>query len=349
MKSIHSFVAAPLGVALTCLASYAAAGEAAPDAGNFVRALWLIQSYGNSQAASPRHDEHTKAVLAKAIGKDGSLTLKGLKELMDASELTKLAGAGSQLSAARIEQALESSVPDSRRRLLPTVAAHASFDRIETGRLDAGEKLADWIVKNYTPGEALDAVFICTGNSRRSVMGATMGNIAAAHYGLPDIRFHSGGTAPTAVNERTIVALRAIGVEIEDTGEKAAPGPAGGANPVYSIRWGQPGTTDEPAVEATEFSKRFDDETSPQTGFAALMVCSEADAECPFVKGAALRVSMPYLDPKIFDGGSFESVKYAERRDDLGRLMLAVMLEVRRRIDEKNADGKNQTEAPKKS
>ena len=39
------------------------------------------------------------------------------------------------------------------------------------------------------------------------------------------------------------------------------------------------------------------------------MVCGEADAACPFVKGAALRVSMPYLDPKIYDDGKFEAVE----------------------------------------
>ncbi len=49
------------------------------------------------------------------------------------------------------------------------------------------------------------------------------------------------------------------------------------------------------------------------------------------MKGAALRVSMPYLDPKIYDGGAYESAKYAERRDDIGRLMLAVMMQARRR------------------
>ena len=62
------------------------------------------------------------------------------------------------------------------------------------------------------------------------------------------------------------------------------------------------------------------------------MVCGEADAACPFVKGAALRVSMPYLDPKIYDGGAYESAKYAERRDDMGRLMLSVMMQARQRI-----------------
>ncbi len=38
---------------------------------------------------------------------------------------------------------------------------------------------------------------------------------------------------------------------------------------------------------------------------------------------------MPYLDPKMYDGGVYELAKYAERRDDLGRLMLSVMMQVR--------------------
>ena len=41
---------------------------------------------------------------------------------------------------------------------------------------------------------------------------------------------------------------------------------------------------------------------------------------------------MPYLDPKIYDGGAYESAKYAERRDDMGRLMLSVMMQARQRI-----------------
>jgi hypothetical protein len=76
----------------------------------------------------------------------------------------------------------------------------------------------------------------------------------------------------------------------------------------------------------------YSDPSNPQEGFAALMVCGEADAACPFVKGAALRVSMPYLDPKIYDDGAYEAIKYAERRDDIGRLMLSVMMQVRNRL-----------------
>jgi hypothetical protein len=32
---------------------------------------------------------------------------------------------------------------------------------------------------------------------------------------------------------------------------------------------------------------------------------------------------MPYLDPKNYGGGAWESARYAERGDDIGRLMIA--------------------------
>ena len=88
------------------------------------------------------------------------------------------------------------------------------------------------------------------------------------------------------------------------------------------------------ALEATEFSKTYFDASNPQQGFAALMVCGEADAACPLVKGAAARISMPYLDPKIYDDSIYEAQKYAERRDDIGRLMLSVMMQARNRLNQ---------------
>ena len=187
-----------------------------------------------------------------------------------------------------------------------------SFDMIDETHREAGEKLVDWIVKNHKPGQPLQVTVVCTGNSRRSILGATMGNIAAAYYGMPEIRFHSGGTAPTAFNARTVVALKQIGVEIEPTGQEAPRGEPKTANPTYVVRWGT-------GMEATEFAKTYFDASNPQQGFAALMVCGEADAACPLVKGAAARISMPYLDPKIYDDSTYEALKYAERRDDIGQ------------------------------
>ena len=147
-----------------------------------------------------------------------------------------------------------------------------------------------------------------------------MGNVAAAYDGIPEVRFCSGGTAPTAFIVRTVKALDEIGVEVERTGNEAPRGEPHTANPIYRVRWGSAAETGAAAMESIEFSKHYNDPANPQKGFAALMVCGEADAGCPLVKGSALRVSMPYLDPKIYDGGSYEAAKYAERRDDMARL-----------------------------
>lgn len=149
-----------------------------------------------------------------------------------------------------------------------------------------------------------------------------MGNLAAADCGMPEVRFHSGGTAPTAFNPRTVEARKAIGYEIEPTGKEAARGEPKTENPVYRVSWCE-------GFEALEFSKHYGDPSNPRRGFAALMVCSEADEGCLMAKGATLRLSMPYLDPKIYDGGAYESAKYAERRDDIRRLLLAVMVQAR--------------------
>ena len=303
------------------------------DVGPLVRALWLIQRRGTPEAADPRNDARTKGALARALGKDGVLTASRIKGLMAPSEFEKLAGPDGRLDPAEVRRAVEADVPEARRRLLPAVAAHAdylstSFDQVDEPHRAAGEVLSGWIATNHQPGRPLHVIVICTGNSRRSLLGATMGNVAASHYGLPEVRFHSGGTALSAFNPRTIAALRQVGVEIEPTGAEAPRGDPATANPVYRVRWGPVG---DPAFEAVEFSKTYSDEANPRDGFAALMVCGEADEGCPFVKGAALRVSMPYLDPKIYDG-AYESAKYAERRDDMGRLLMSALMDARRRL-----------------
>ena len=321
-------------IAAVALASGPASGG---DVGPLVRALWLVQRYGTAEAVDPANDQRVKGVVFKALGKEGELTLTEVGGFMVPETFNKLAGSDGRIGPEDITRVVDAAMPESRLRLLPKIREYAdslttSFDMIdETHRL-AGAKLVDWIAKNYRPGTPLDVVAVCTGNSRRSILGATMGNVAAAYYGMPEIRFHSGGTAPTAFNGRTVKALKEIGVEVELTGKEAARGEPKTANPVYRIRWGSPGDSGGPAMEAMEFSKHYEDPANPQGGFAALMVCGEADAGCPFVKGSALRVSMPYLDPKIYDGGSLESAKYAERRDDMGRLMLSVMMQARQRI-----------------
>ena len=321
-------------VALALLLFPSTRSLAGDDVGPLVRSLWLVQRYGTAETVRPENDQKLKGTLSKSLGKERTLTTPGIRGLMEPSTFDRLAGADGKLDAEEVRMALEAGVPESRKRLNPRIVAHAdllttSYDMIDEAHATAGKELAQWIVKEYKPDRPLHVTVICTGNSRRSILGSTMGNVAAAYYGMPEVRFHSGGTAPSAFNARTIASLKEIGVEVEPTGAEAPRGEPKTANPVYKVRWGQAGV---PSVEATEFSKVYSDAANPQSGFAALMVCGEADAGCPFVKGAAVRVSMPYLDPKIYDDSQYEALKYAERRDDIGRLMLNVMMQAKNRL-----------------
>ncbi len=312
--------------------------QPAGDVGPLVRALWMIQQYGTADCVDPTNDARVKGTLAKALTNDGVLTLSELDGLMTPDAFTKLAGPDGLLQREEITQAVDLAVPESRKHLDPRVREHAdflttSFDLIDPAHRLAGEKLVDWIVKNYRAGTKLHIINVCTANSRRSMIGSTMGNIAAAYYGMPEIRFHTGGTAaPTAFNPRAINTLKAIGVEIEPTGKEAPRGEQDTKNPIYLVRWGTAGETGIPGPETTEFSKKYGDSANPSQGFAALVVCGEADESCPIVEGASVRISAPFNDPKIFDGSAYESAKYAERRDDMGRFMLSVMMQARVRL-----------------
>jgi arsenate reductase len=67
------------------------------------------------------------------------------------------------------------------------------------------------------------------------------------------------------------------------------------------------------------FSKTIDHSSLPAKNFVAIMTCSEAEQNCPFVPGAELRVSTTYEDPKIFDGTEEQDEKYIERSLQIAR------------------------------
>jgi arsenate reductase (thioredoxin) len=73
------------------------------------------------------------------------------------------------------------------------------------------------------------------------------------------------------------------------------------------------------------FSKKFGDPFNPQYDFAAIMTCSDADENCPFVPGATKRFSITYIDPKESDGTPQESETYDERCRQIAREMLFML------------------------
>ena len=129
-------------------------------------------------------------------------------------------------------------------------------------------------------------------------MAQLWASAAAARCDLDCVRTHSGGTEATAFNPRAVAALRRAGFDIDE--------PAGD-NPHYRVVF----SPDTPALEC--FSKRYDHPANPRSGFAAVMTCSAADAACPVISGAALRVSIPWQDPKVADNTADETSAYDAR------------------------------------
>lgn len=298
------------------------------DPGNFARALWFLQSHGDIACCSPGQDRVLKSALAADFSGDQRVQPGELEGMLDPQVMKKFAGDDNILSAEEIHAAVEAAIPASRLSLFPELRQHAellttSFDMIDSRHYQAIDQLAAWIAANHRPDQTLHLLAACTGNSRRSILTAQMGNLAAAWYGFENVRFHSAGTIPSAFNPRTVRTLQQIGFRIEPTGKQLAGLESRTPNPEYRVAWGE-------QMEMLEFSKTLQDPSNPSRDFAAIMVCAEADSECPMVSGAALRVSMTFLDPKWFDDGEFEPAKYAERRDDIGRTMLAVMAKARR-------------------
>ena len=216
-------------------------------------------------------------------------------------------------------------MPHTITELFPELRAYC--ERLLTTACDLSEphrsavrQVGDWIHQRRSKGLTANVIVVCTGNSRRSSLGSTLGNVAAAFQGDTGIQFFSGGTAPSAFNPRTIRTLREIGVRIEEQSEVAPPGPAGELNPRYLVSWGRGASDSIP-----EFSKRYDDVSNPQLDFCAIMVCTDADEHCPVVLGASLRVSMPFEDPKEYDDLPCEAAAYADRRDQIGRAMLLIL------------------------
>jgi hypothetical protein len=303
-----------------------------PPAGSAVAtALQFAHHFASPRALAAGNDRKLKTTLIATLGKSRELTWEVASDFLDEAAFRQLAVGGNAIPLDAMERLVRDKTPQSRKDMHAKTRLHADllttqFDLIEEAHRKPAEELVAWIVKNYQPGKPISVVVICSRNTRRSMLGATTGNLAAAYYGLMDLRFFSGGTDPDAFNPRSIAALKEIGIEIEPTGKEAPRGKEGNANPVYRVSWGK-------GLEAEEFSKKYDDAHNPREGFAAVLVCSEADTNCPKVAGAAARVAVPYLDPKAFDGAPFEAAKYAERRDDEGRFMLSVMMQARRRLE----------------
>lgn len=191
------------------------------------------------------------------------------------------------------------------------------FALIPADRKEILLSLRGYISNKIANNQVPKLVVICTHNSRRSHIGQIWLAVGADYYQLPEIQTFSGGTEATAFNIRAVNAFRKSGFEISSNGGTKE-------NPIYQINWKK--------VENSypAFSKKYEDAPNPKAQFAAIMVCTEADAGCPFASGCDFRLSLPYDDPKAFDDTDLEAQKYEERLRQIGREVLFALSQVRK-------------------
>lgn len=191
------------------------------------------------------------------------------------------------------------------------------YDLISSDRKTLLAGMAGYIQKKADAGEAVHLVFICTHNSRRSHMSQLWAQAAAHHYGIQGVYTYSGGTEATAFNPRAVKAMQEAGFGISVK--------APGENPVYAAAY----APEIPVLEI--FSKKYDHEVNPTGGFAAIMTCSHADQNCPFIPGAEVRIAIPFDDPKDFDGTPKEEEAYRDRCRQIAREIFYTFSQVRTR------------------
>lgn len=203
--------------------------------------------------------------------------------------------------------------------MFPKLQAYINQSISETSglpeeRRELLDQLAAYIIKKKQRNEPVQLVFICTHNSRRSILSEIWAAAAAHVAGVDGCSVYSGGTEATAFHPHAQAALERAGFATQS---------GTGPNPRVRVRFAE--DVDAPEV----YSKTYDDPANPSRAFAAIMTCSDADANCPFIPGAEFRLALKYNDPKEADGTPDEKTVYDERCRQIATEILYAFLKAK--------------------
>ena len=189
------------------------------------------------------------------------------------------------------------------------------IEEITKERKEILQPLVEFIQTKVNEQKEIRLNLICTHNSRRSHLSQVWSQTAAAHFDIKNVFCYSGGTEATALFPMAAKTLENQGFQIKIISESN--------NPIYSIKYA------ENAHPIIGFSKKYDDAFNPQSEFAAILTCSQADGGCPFIAGAEKRIPITFEDPKAFDNTPLQAEKYAERSLQIAAEMFYVFSQIK--------------------
>lgn len=191
----------------------------------------------------------------------------------------------------------------------------AEFGQIEEDRKKLLMSMGGSFYEKLKKQERINLLFVCTHNSRRSQMAQALMQAASDYYHIVGIQPLSAGTKETAFHPYAIKALRSSGFLIKQV--------EAGSNPVYEVK------LNANTAVGDMFSKALDHISVPVKDFVAVMVCDQADAECPFVPGADSRFSVHYEDPGKNDRHPDPLGFYKQTLRNIGREMMFLASSIR--------------------
>ena len=198
--------------------------------------------------------------------------------------------------------------------LKQTIASLADLS-VSEERKEVLNPLVTYIQSKVANQEEIRLNFICTHNSRRSHLSQIWAQTMAFQFGIKNVFCYSGGTEETAMFPKIGETLQNQGFEVLKLSNEE--------NPVYAIKYA------ENELPVIGFSKKYDDNFNPKSGFTAIMTCSSADEGCPFIFGAEARIPITYNDPKVFDNTELMNTKYEERSLEIASEMFYVFSNVK--------------------
>lgn len=198
---------------------------------------------------------------------------------------------------------------------IENVIKNFKTENITAERKETLQPLVDFIQFKATNQQEIRLNLICTHNSRRSHLAQVWAQTASAYFNIKNVFCYSGGTEATAMFPMVAKTLENQGFKIKTISE--------GNNPVYAIKYAE---NEHPIIA---FSKAYYDDFNPDSEFAAIMTCSQADGGCPFISGAEKRIAITFEDPKEFDNTPQQAEKYEERSLQIATEMFYVFSQIK--------------------
>lgn len=188
------------------------------------------------------------------------------------------------------------------------------FENISNDRKNILQPLIDYIQGKVNSKKPVNLNFICTHNSRRSHLSQVWAQTSASFYNIDNVHCYSGGTQETALFPKVAETLSNQGFQILKIADNI--------NPIYAIKF------DENCLPIIGFSKKYDDAYNPNSNFAAILTCSQADDGCPFISGAEKRIPITYEDPKISDDTTEQTEVYQQRSIEIATEMMYIFSQI---------------------